>query len=74
MQQPEESIYLYQPSRGTWVQLRGVLPHARERCTCVALTNRKMLIAGGGDSSQEEVDIAEIKYHDRYIRPCDPMH
>ena len=59
--QPGVSIYLYQPSRKTWVQLRDILPHGRERCTCVALTDRKILIAGGGFQSRE-VDIAEIKY------------
>ena len=61
--QPEVSIYLYRPSRGIWVRLNGVLPRGRERCTCVALTDRKMLIAGGGYPSQE-VNVAEIKYHD----------
>ena len=62
--QTEASIYLYRPSRKTWVQLRDVLPHRRERCTCVALTDRKILIAGGGYRSRAvRVDIAEIKYH-----------
>ena len=59
--QPGVSIYLYQPSRKTWVQLRDILPHGRERCTCVALTDRKALIAGG-DYRSREVDIAEIMY------------
>jgi hypothetical protein len=62
--QPGASIYLYQPSRKTWVQLRDVLPHRRERCTCVALTDREILVAGGGYHSREVcVDIGEIKYH-----------
>ena len=56
--QPGVSIYFYQPSRKTWVQLRDILPHGRERCTCVALTDRKVLIAGGGYRSQE----VEITY------------
>ena len=58
------SIYLYRPSRKTWVKLYDVLPRRRERCACVALTDRKILIAGGGYRSREVwVDIAEIKYH-----------
>ena len=57
------SLYLYQPSREGWVQLRGVLPRERERCVCVALTDRKILVAGGGGLHSREVDIAEIKRH-----------
>ena len=65
--QPGASIYIYQPSRKTWVQLRDVLPRKRERCTCVALTDRKILIAGGGYRSREVwVDIAEIKYRNSH--------
>ena len=59
--EPDTSIYLYSPSREDWFQVYGTLPHGRERCACVALTDRKILIAGGGYRSQE-VDIAEIKY------------
>ena len=60
--QPIASIYLYSPSREDWFQVRGVLPHGRERCACVALTDHKILIAGGGYRSDQEVHIAEIKY------------
>ena len=57
------SIYLYQPSSKSWVFVQEGLPRGRERCACVALSNRRMLVAGGGYSSQE-VDIAEVKYLD----------
>ena len=59
--QPGTSIYLYSPSREDWFQIRGVLPQGRERCACVALTDRKILIAGG-DYRSLEVDMAEIMY------------
>ena len=58
---PSTSVYLYQPSTKSWV-LAKILPYGRERCACIAFTDRKILIAGSGYGSQE-VDIAEVKYH-----------
>ena len=59
---PSACIYLYEPTTTSWVRLHQVLPHGRERAACVAYTDRKILIAGGGTSSKA-VNTAEIKYH-----------
>jgi hypothetical protein len=70
-----ETMYLYRPSTGVWVQLHDALPYERERCTCVVLTDRKILIAGGGYRSREVcVDIGEIKYHNTRTAPTRVDH
>ena len=42
------AIHLYQPYTGKWVKV-GDLPTPRRDCTCAMITNKEMLVAGGGD-------------------------
>ena len=56
------NIHLYQPDTGEWVKV-GDLPTPRYDCTCTALTNRELLVAGGrgaGGVTLKSVDIALI--------------
>ena len=57
------AIYLYKPSSKSWVKCQPLeLPNVRERCACIAITDHKMLVAGGCSGSRfTDVDIAEIK-------------
>ena len=42
------AIHLYQPDTGEWVKV-GDLPTPRENCSCKMLTDKELLVAGGGD-------------------------
>lgn len=60
--QPVSAIHLYQPETEEWSKI-GDLPTPRYNCTCLALSNRELFIAGGSDSSdtwQNKTDIATI--------------
>ena len=53
-------FHLYQPDIGEWTKV-GDLPAPRYQCTCTALTNRELLVAGGEDAygyRLKSVDIA----------------
>ena len=54
-------IHLYKPDTGEWVKV-GDLPTTRWNCTCVMLTDRELLVAGGfdGDRLIKKVDIALV--------------
>lgn len=54
------AILLYQPDTGVWEKV-GELPTPRCRHTCLMITDRKLLVAGG-TSCGERVDIAEIDF------------
>ena len=41
-------IHLYQPDTRKWVKV-GDLPTPRRDCTCAMITDKEMLVAGGGD-------------------------
>ena len=43
----ETSIYLYQPDTGEWVKM-GDLPTPQRDCTCAVITEKEMIVAGGG--------------------------
>ena len=56
------AIHLYQPDTGEWLKV-GDLPTPRCHFTCVMITDRKMVVAGGrseGDSLKR-MDISSIK-------------
>ena len=40
------AIHLYQPDTGEWVKV-GDLPTPCSSCTCVMITDREILVAGG---------------------------
>ena len=46
-------IHLYQPDTGEWVKV-GDLPTPRENCSCKMLTERELLVAGGGDGDRRD--------------------
>ena len=49
---PVSAIHLYQPETGKWVEV-GNMPTPLRDCTCVALTNRELLVAGGENFPDE---------------------
>ncbi len=56
------AIHLYQPDSVAWVKV-GDLPFPRYNCTCAMTTDRKLLVAGGGDGGRQylkRVDVALI--------------
>ena len=54
------AIHLYKPDTGEWVKV-GDLPTPRRSCTCVMLTDRELLVAGGWDGVMlKRVDIAQV--------------
>ena len=56
------AIHLYKPDTGEWVKV-GDLPTPRQTCTCVMLTDRELLVAGGRDDCGDRlkrVDIAQV--------------
>ena len=55
---PVSGIHLYQPDTGEWVKV-GDLLSPRQDCTCIMITDSKILIAGGWDGVRlKSVDIA----------------
>ena len=54
-------IHLYQPDTGEWVKV-GDLPTPRYNCTCAMITDREMVVAGGGsgDYRLKRMDISSI--------------
>ena len=53
------AIHLYQPATGKWVKV-GDLPTPRLNCTCAMITDKEMLVAGGGDGRRNNI----LKYTD----------
>ena len=55
------AIRLYQPDTGEWVEV-GYLPTPRYGCTCAMITDREILVAGGGTSNHKirTVTLGEI--------------
>ena len=54
------TIHLYQPETGEWVKVED-LPTSRYNCTCVMLTDKELLVAGGFDGDKlKRVDIALV--------------
>ena len=56
------TIHHYQPDTGEWVKV-GDLPTPRYHCTCAMITDREMVVAGGGSggNSLKRMDISSIK-------------
>ena len=59
------AIHFYQPDTGKWVKV-GDLPTPRRDCTCTMITDKEMLVAGGGDGINypdvlKNTDIALLK-------------
>ena len=56
------AIHLYHPDTGKWVKV-GDLPTPREDCTCIMVTDKEMLVAGGYDEGYilKSMDIALLK-------------
>ena len=46
------AIHLYQPDSGEWVKV-GDLQTPRYWCTCAMITDREMLVAGGGNDNHD---------------------
>ena len=42
----ESAIHLYKPASGVWVKV-GDLPAPRHSCTCIAISEKEILVAGG---------------------------
>jgi len=56
------TILLYQPDNGQWVKV-GDLPTPRYNCTCIMLTDRELLVAGGfdGNNKMKLVNITSVQ-------------
>ena len=52
------ALHLYQPDAGQWVKV-GDLPSPRYHCTCVMISDKELIVAGGDDD------------RDRYLKSTD---
>ena len=59
---PVTAIHFYQPATEKWVKV-GDLPTPRQDCICTKITDKEMLVAGGGDGENtlKSTDIALLK-------------
>ena len=60
---PVSALHLYQPDAGQWVKV-GDLPSPRCHCTCVMISEKELLVAGGATralgTQLNKVELAEI--------------
>ena len=54
------ALHLYQPNAGQWVKIAD-MPTPRQSPTCIMITHKELLVAGGWDKGHlATIDIAQI--------------
>ena len=56
----DTSIHLYQPDTRNWVKV-GDLPTPRDNCTCAMITDKEIIVAGGG-TKMDKYNVSDIMH------------
>ncbi len=60
-QQPKKDVHMYFPGTNEWLKVSEI-QYPRHSCSCVALTNKKFVVVGGGEGVEEEYSCKVDQY------------